>query len=313
MDDPQPPKQPSKLGERALIREFARRIGPLSTTVGFGDDCAPLADNLVWTTDMLMDGVDFQLDRHDWEQVGYKSLAVSVSDCAAMGAVPVAALIAVALSNATPQERALALMDGALRCATAFGFSITGGDTNSWNNPAVIATTVAARLPNHAHPLLRSGAQPGDTICVTGPIGGSLLGRHLTPQPRVREALALRDAGPPSAAIDISDGLVIDLARICEASRCGARLDAPHIDAALHADAHRRATQTNNTPRHHGLYDGEDFELILTIPPNRLSACQAATNLLPIGQITDAPGIRLRNELAERELEIRGWEHLTDS
>src|SRR5215218_3309082 len=176
-------------GEFGLI-EWIRRRTPsrARTLVGIGDDCAvvrgrPGADWLI-TTDMLMDGRHFRLDRDGPEAVGYKALAVNLSDIAAMAGVPVAAVVAVAL----PRDRAVAvargLHAGMAPLAERFGVDLVGGDTNAWDGPLVVGLTLLGEVEGPG-PVGRSGARPGDAVVVTGPLGGSLLGRHLRPEPRI--------------------------------------------------------------------------------------------------------------------------------
>ena len=159
------------------------------TRLGIGDDCAILdvgpRPNLLVTTDMLMDGRHFRLNEDGPERVGYKALAVNLSDIAAMAGVPRAAVVAVAL----PQEGATGIAQGihagmAPLCER-FGVDLVGGDTNAWNGPLVISVTlIGETTPRGA--VCRSGAKAGDAILVTGPLGGSLhAGRHLRPLPRI--------------------------------------------------------------------------------------------------------------------------------
>ncbi len=282
--------------------------------VPFGDDMAPLSPAdpaLLWTTDMLMDGVDFESARHAWRDIGRKAMAVNLSDCAAMGATPIAALCALALGDALRVEDALDIVRGAHECGLRYGCPIVGGDTNGWAAPTAIAITVAARMPPGLVPLRRDGARPGDRIFISGPVGGSLLGRHMTFEPRVELARQLSAALRPTAAIDVSDGLSLDLWRICEASGVGAELDANGLDAAIHADARTLAAQSGRSARAHALGDGEDFELIVTIGESRADEAVARFGLLPIGRIVAERGLRLRStDGTLTPLEPRGWEHL---
>lgn len=296
--------------ESGLIRKLG---GPLSAAgptgrVPFGDDAAPLAGDLLWTVDMLMDGVDFDSLRHDWRSIGRKAMAVNLSDCAAMAVEPVGALCAVALNDGLSMSDAESLMLGAHEFGVQFGCPLRGGDTNSWSQPTVISVTVAARCPAGRAPILRSGAHSGETIYLTGPVGGSILGRHMTFEPRVALALRLAASTEVHAMIDISDGFSLDLARICDASGCGARIEAIRLDALIHADARRLAAQTGRSARDHALSDGEDFELIVVTPA--LSAGRSAElGLHPVGQIVPQPGLWLAEDGRETPLEPAGWEH----
>jgi thiamine-monophosphate kinase len=234
--------------------------------LGPGDDAAVLA----WpagvpclaTTDMLMEGVDFLLSEAGARRVGRKAMAVNLSDIAAMAGRPVAALVSVALPRVGGRALAEDLYLGLREMADAFGTAIIGGDTNSWDGPLVINVTVLGE-PGPRGPVRRSGARPGDWLLVTGPLGGSILGKHLDFIPRVREALLLAERVPLHAAIDVSDGLAADITHICEESRCGAVLWAEAIPLADDA----RQIQDSRTPLEHALGDGEDFELVLAVSP----------------------------------------------
>lgn len=297
-------------GEREFIRRLAGLVPP-SGGVPFGDDMAAIdpGSDLLWTTDVLMDGVDFNSAEHSWRAIGRKALAVNLSDCAAMGARPLAALAMLVLPAGLARDEALALMSGAAALGEQFACPIRGGDTNSWVHPAVVGFAVIGRPDAGATPIRRDGAAPGDTIFVSGPVGGSLLGRHMTFEPRVELGLELSRSLRPSAMIDISDGLSLDLARILEASGCGAALDVPALERVIHDDARRRSGQTGRTPLDHALGDGEDFELIVCAPAAR-EAQALALGLQPIGRIVETPGMRLRQaDGALEELAPSGWEH----
>ncbi len=310
------PPQPSR-GEIELIHQIQGLIGakpsPTDPQVPFGDDMAALspgAGTLLWTVDMLMDGVDFESARHDWQTIGRKSLAVNLSDCAAMAARPSAALVAVALNDQLSMEAALDIFRGIHQCAQKCGCAIVGGDTNSWSHPTAISITVAGVVPPGTEPVRRDRARDSDTIWLTGPVGGSILGRHLTFEPRVELALELNRRLAPPAMIDISDGLALDLGRILAASHCGGVLSAGALESAIHADAHTLSRKDGVSPRDHALHDGEDFELIVVLDCDADPRICADLGLVRIGRITTEPGLLL--EYADGRCEpipIRGWEH----
>lgn len=279
----------------------------------FVDDMAAISvsdPSLLWTTDMLMDGVDFESARHGWYDIGRKAMAVNLSDCAAMAVRPISALSAVALNNNLSVDQALDLLRGAHEFGLRFGCPIVGGDTNSWDAPTVVSITIAARSDAGHSPVRRDGAQPGDRIYLTGPVGGSILGRHMSCEPRIETALAINRNLAPHAMIDISDGLALDLWRILEASGCGAALDATALDAAIHPDAFRLAQRDGRPPREHALHDGEDFELIVVLPAGIGPGEYEPLGLLPIGQTDAGPGLRLQHADGRRvPIERRGWEH----
>ncbi len=312
---------PDQRGELELVRRLRALLAQPSAEPGvsaggpaveFGDDMAalPTGDGaLLWTVDMLMDHVDFDSAVHDWAAIGRKAMAVNLSDCAAMAVVPVAALCAVSLSDQLTMQNAVDLVRSAHEYGLRFGCPIVGGDTNSWNAPTVISISIAARvLPDRA-PVRRAGARAGDRIWLTGAVGGSLLGRHMTFEPRVELALRISRDLQPHAMIDVSDGVALDLGRLLEASSCGAVVEAAALDAAIHADALRLAQQDGRPPREHALHDGEDFELIVVLSPDvPPPACQRL-GLLPFGRIVAEPGLVLDDAGCRTPIPVRGWEH----
>jgi thiamine-monophosphate kinase len=308
--DPQPPTR----GERAFLRRLETRLTlppALHAVLPFGDDMAPAtpAGDLI-TTDMLMDGVDFESANHPWEAIGYKALAVNLSDCAAMAATPISAVVAVALDERAGPDAADRLLAGILECATTYDCPLVGGDTNSWPQPTVISVAVVARPATEAGAITRRGAQPGDRLYVTGPLGGSLLARHLRPQPRLTLAREIATRLPLHALIDISDGLAIDADRIGEASNVGIEIVQPHLATLVHPDAAVRARQTGRPATHHALHDGEDFELLLALDRDADRDAIATLGLLPIGRVVAARGLWLVDAAGDRTpLEPRGWEH----
>src|SRR5207253_7470006 len=228
--------------------------------LGPGDDTAALgwpADTpCLVTADMLLEGSCFLLAEAGPRRVGRKAMAVNLSDIAAMAGRPVAAVVSVGLPRRGGRALAEELYRGLREVADAFDTAIVGGDTNSWDGPLVISVTLLGEATGRG-PVRRSGARPGDWLLVTGPLGGSILGKHLDFTPRVREALRLHEAADLRAMIDVSDGLAADLQHICRESGCGAVLDAGRIPIADAA----RALNDGRAPLEHALTDGEDFEL----------------------------------------------------
>ena len=197
--------------------------------------------------------------------------------------------------------------------AERFHVDLIGGDTNAWNGPLVICITLLGEATGRG-PVRRSGAMPGDVILVTGPLGGSLhAGRHLHPEPRVAEALAIHERAPLHAMIDISDGLASDLAHILtESGDLGAVLDESAIP--IHPDAHDLSHRDGVPVIEHALCDGEDFELCIVVAPEHaarlLAEPPAGTTLIPIGEITAAQGLMLRtSDGTLRPISSRGFDH----
>jgi thiamine-monophosphate kinase len=189
-------------------------------------------------------------------------MAVNLSDIAAMAGRPVAAVASVGLPRQGGRALAEELYRGLREAADAFSTALVGGDTNSWNGPLVISVTVIGEATARG-PVRRSGARPGDWLLVTGPLGGSIRGKHLTFTPRVREALALHTLADLHAMIDISDGLAADVHHIAEESRCGVVLRAESIPITDEA----RQMNDGRSPLEHALGDGEDFELAFAVSP----------------------------------------------
>lgn len=286
--------------------------------VGPGDDAAvlrpPAGRRTVVTVDMLMDGVDFVLGPDcSPGQVGHKALAVSLSDLAAMAARPEAAVVAVSLPRSGGQTIAAGLHAGIVALAAEHDVALAGGDTNAWDGPLVVSVTaIGSALPGRAW--RRSGARPGDLVVVTGACGGSLLGRHLAVRPRCREAAAIDERFAVHAAIDISDGLSLDLSRMMAASGTGCLLDLATIP--IHDDAVRMSRDAGDgrSPLDHALGDGEDFELLLSLPPDDARALVAdpPPGLRPaiIGAVHDRPGLTaLAADGTRSPLEPQGFLH----
>ena len=304
--------------ERSFIRWLRERIpAHPQAPLGIGDDAALLqfsvGKQVVATTDMLMDGVDFVLADCDPRRVGRKALAVNLSDLAAMAATPVAAFVSLALPRQGGQLLAQQLYEGLLPLAAEFQIALAGGDTNSWDAPLAISITALGEV-TPGQEFSRAGARPGDWILVTGSFGGSILGKHFDFTPRLREALWLAAHAEIHAAIDVSDGLSLDLFRLAEESGCGAAISPEHVplDPAAVTLAQQRADGVS--PLQHALADGEDFELILAAPPAsaaQLIATQPlAAGITKIGEFVAQPGlwrIGAGGELIP--LAAQGYEH----
>ncbi len=291
----------------------SRTAGHPRVPLGPGDDCAVVSTTpgVPWlvTTDMLMEGSHFVLADAGPRRVGRKAMAVNLSDIAAMGGRPVAAVVSVALPRADTRQLAEELYQGMRIVADAFGTAIVGGDTNTWDGALVIAVTLFGE-PGPQGPIRRSGALTGDWLMVTGPLGGSLLGNHLDFTPRVHEALALQEHARLHAMIDISDGLAADVNHLCEESRCGATLRAESIPVS---DAARQMND-GRSPLEHALADGEDFELAVAVAPDdgeRLLRTQPVSGitLFRVGEFVKSPGMTLIEDGRTRTLPPTGYVH----
>jgi thiamine-monophosphate kinase len=237
-------------------------------------------------------------------------MAVNLSDIAAMAGQPIAAVVSLGLPRDGGRALAEQLFEGMREVADAFDCPIAGGDTNSWDGPLVISITIIGEATERGA-VLRRGAKVGDWIFVTGPLGGSILGKHLDFTPRVREALELHRLADLHAMIDISDGLARDLHHICEESRYGVLLQAEQIPIA--EAARELAGRDGRSPLDHALSDGEDFELVFTVSPEegeRLAREQpvAGVRLYRVGSILP-DGYWIEEAGNRRPLEVRGYEH----
>lgn len=311
-----------RIGETPMEADFinwlrSRVPGHPELKLGIGDDAAILQPagpgGIVVTSDMLMDGVDFVLGSCQAADVGRKSLAVNLSDLAAMACRPLAFLVSVALPRSHAEELARELYSGILALAAEYDIALAGGDTNTWDGPLVISVTALGQCTERG-PLRRDGAQPGDAILVTGHLGGSILGRHFSFAPRVQESLALHAHYALHAGMDISDGLSLDLHRLAEASGCGAALDLDTIP--IHASAGELSAQRADgvRPLEHALADGEDFELILTLAQSeadRLLRDQPLSiPLTQVGRMVLEPGLWQRSSTGPlTPLTPRGYVH----
>lgn len=279
--------------------------------LGLGDDMAALAvegSMILASSDMLLDGVHFQTEHQSLGEIGRKAIACSLSDCAAMAVRPKCATVSVAIPQSWNLEQAQNLYRGMFDMADNFDLLIVGGDTTRWQHPLVIDVAITATPFENVDPVMRSGAKPGDTLYVTGPLGGSLLGRHLTFEPRVREARLIAEALGMRlhAMMDISDGLSMDLRRMCQASHVGATLDELLLGAVISEASVRAAGSGDRSPMDHCLNDGEDFELLLAAEG---VDDPAEIAMYPVGRVTDGEILIQRTDGTTEVLEPGGYLH----
>ena len=302
--------------ELEIIRFIRERVGDAAgVPTGIGDDAAVLSfadgDRTVVTTDLLLEGTHFASE-DDPALVGRKAIAVSLSDIAAMGCRPVAALLAVGLARERGRAYAEGLLEGARSVCARYDVALVGGDTTESRGPAVLCSTVLGVPPEGGGPILRCGAKPGDDLYVTGRLGGSLSGRHLRFPPRVAEALALVEGFQPTAMLDLSDGLSTDAWHLARESGVTLRIRAallPVSDEAAAAKDGRKALD-------HALNDGEDFELLFTMSADgdldRLTGeGLAGTRVTLIGAVAEGPpAVTIgREDGTEEEVVEGGYEH----
>ena len=309
---------------------------PAHVIQGIGDDAAVVAgtdDPLVITTDMLIERVHFIRDSLSPQQLGYKSLAVNLSDIAAMGARPLDAFISIAVPASVTVKDLDDFYDGMKALAADSGVNLLGGDTTGSRTDLCINVVVTGTAPAHEL-LFRSGARPGDRIVVTGTLGDSagglavlldhpdipgetsaeLIRAHVEPELYLREARILAASGAVGGAIDVSDGLASDLRHVCEKSRVGAVIDLASVP--LSDALHTLCAATGEDPIRLALTGGEDYRLLVTIDPERLdevkkSVAQATgRKLYDIGEVIDGDMISLRKTDGSTSiLEMSGWDH----
>ncbi len=323
------------LGEFALIQRLAQLLPAPGEEVvkGIGDDAAAIrlevGRMLILTTDMLIEGVHFDLSFTSPRDIGYKTLAVNLSDLASMGCSPgyAYALVSLGLPGGFDVEEAEEIYRGLAECAEAWGGQFVGGDTVSSPRGLTINLALSA-LMDGENMLTRAGARVGDMVLVTGSLGESALGlelfkrgivpededaitcvqRHLRPEPRFAAGAVAREAGA-TAMIDCSDGLLADLGHICEASGTGAVVEADRLPIS---DAARRvAARLEIDPLRAALAGGEDYELIVTVKADAAEEAAAKLNLTPVGTIvTGSEGLRVADEVGRAiPVESLGYEH----
>jgi len=293
---------------------FARqsKLSPEDFPIGIGDDMAQIRfgdESVFITTDMLLDGVHFDLEQATLKEVGYKAMAVSLSDCAAMATIPVAAVVSVALPKSYGTGELKELHSGITQAGDNFDCALVGGDITCWKseNPFAISVSMLSKQAKN-EPVKRCGAKVGDIICVTGSLGGAGFGKHLEFVPRVKESLKIAQMVTINSMIDLSDGLSSDLNRICKQSGVGAVIEAAKIPIS------DIAMKTGN-PLDSALNDGEDFELLFTLLE---SDCKKLFHKwdepLPIhqiGTINQTGKIQIKMQDGQiNELEAKGYDHL---
>lgn len=339
--------------QRALHRKRSSKNGTPSSfiphtsslLVAIGDDAAVLREtsgrNTVVTTDLLIEDIDFHRATTTSHFLGHKALAVSLSDIAAMGARPQWSLLSLGIPNDIWNSDFLdEFYEGFFGLADRYDVALVGGDLSRTPEKIVVDSAVLGQCAN-GRAILRQGARPGDQIFVTGSLGGSaaglrllergarvqqrntplddpdsqavrqLLMRHLCPQPRVGWGLVLGEEGLATSMIDISDGLSSDLHHLCDESGIGALIDAASlpIDPLVAALCGHRALD----PLLLALHGGEDFELLFSVPPDKVASLPKAvdgTSISQIGEITNEPGrICVAEQDRAWDLKAGGFDH----
>jgi thiamine-monophosphate kinase len=302
-----------------MIRRIRRAAHGQRSGRGIGDDCAvlpiPRGHEALVTTDFSLEGVHFRGDWHPPDAVGHRCLARGLSDIAAMGGIPRAAFLSLALPADLPQQWVDRFVAGLLKLAARFSVHLAGGDTAQSLNGVLADIVVLGSVPT-GQAILRSGARAGDSIYVTGTLGSATAAlnrlrdgeqldpkfhrKHFYPEPRLAIGQFLREKKLASAMIDISDGLSTDLGHICEESKAGAVVHPAALPAIAGKDGLKLA-----------LHGGDEYELLFTAPAKRRIPKQiAGVPVTRIGEITRGKQMKLvgANGLTEI-LTPAGWEH----
>jgi thiamine-monophosphate kinase len=321
-----------------LIKALSREFGPAPAGVilGIGDDCAametPGPDYLLWTVDTLVEGVHFDLAYTTLSQLGWKSLTVNLSDIAAMGGEPGYALLSLGWPPTRDRGGAREFAAGLAQAAREYGVAVVGGDTVASPGGLVITVTLTGRVPG-SQMLRRAGAQTGDLVYVTGPLGEAAAGlealrrnlslptdlkeglteAQLRPRPQLRAGRLLAQEGLATALIDTSDGVATDLDHICRASGAGARISAATVPISSRVTA--AAPYLGRDPLEMALTGGEDYLLLFTCTPAqaaRLPEAFARAGLaapLPLGGIVPGDRVWLSTQGGEVDISGKGYDH----
>ena len=332
------------LGELGLIQRIKQSFGPPvrpETVLGIGDDAAVMdtggPDYWLVSTDLLLEGVHFDLTYCPLKHLGYKAVAVNVSDIAAMNGTPVQITVGLSLSNRFSAEAVDELYAGIKAACEAYRVDLVGGDTTASRSGLVISVTVLGRVAKDKI-TYRSTAKPNDVICVTGDLGAAYLGlqllerekqvflsspdmqpeiaedktylleRQLRPNARTDMVYELQDLGiVPTAMIDVSYGLASELLHICNQSKTGAVI----FDENIPVDdaTYLTATELNISPITAALNGGEDYELLFTVRPQEFEKLKNHPQITAIGYLTDNPlAINLATKAGQQTpIRAQGW------
>jgi len=298
-----------RLGEFGLIERVAKRIRTDSSVIkGIGDDAAVIKwdkqRHLLFASDMIIEGLHFDLRRATPFRIGWKALGVNISDIAAMGGLPRYASLSLGLPKNLNSRFIDGIYSGFRSMARKFNVNIIGGDTNSSKNIIIDIAIIGEVRKDEL--VLRKGARPGDIIMVTGRLGGSIKRKHLTFTPRVKEASFLVKNFRINSMIDISDGLSNDLAHISKASCVGARIYESLIPCSKDCRSIENA-----------LTDGEDFELLFTVSRKHSDSLmnkfrkRFKTPITAVGEVTKRTnGIKIVNRYGKiSQLKQKGFNH----
>lgn len=328
------------IGEAGVVAAIDRMLATTDSAVivGIGDDAAVLESlaagrQLVVTTDMQLEDVHFRLAYATPYDVGWKAMAVNLSDIGAMGGVPRYAVISLALRSELELRWVEELYGGLREAGAEFGLLIVGGNLARTTGSIVVDVTAIGEVET-GRVIRRAGAQVGDRLLVTGALGASAAGRHvlergiadrhptlaaahLRPQARVHEGRLAAQSGWARAMIDLSDGLATDLGRLCDANGLGVRVDGASLP--INALTREVAAELRINMLELALYGGEDYELLIAASPSHADALatrlrtDVGTPATVIGEfVAPAQGRSVENRGERITLEPRGWDHFTD-
>lgn len=326
-----------KVGEFGLIELIKKKVYSRNNRIliSIGDDAAIVKSSsgkyLILTTDTLLENVHFDLSYFSFRQLGQRALTANLSDIAAMGGLPVTALVTLGLPSYVGVENVLELYSGMNLLAKKFNCPISGGDVTSSPKGLFITITVLGEVEKNFL-TLRSKAKAGDLICVTGELGevqaglellqkakknkrikfsGSLVRKHLTPQPKIFEAREIIKRLIPNSMIDISDGLASEVGHIAKASKLGAVIYESEIP--LSPEAKQVGKILNKNPLLWGLYGGEEYELLFTIPKSiikKLIKLSKKIKLTLVGEMKKDAGVFLMKRNGKKEkIKKGGFRH----
>jgi thiamine-monophosphate kinase len=332
-----------QLGEFGLIDHIAANFTNKRTETikGIGDDAAVMdygGQPVVVSTDLLLEGIHFDLMYHPLRHLGYKAVIVNLSDICAMNAIPKQITVSLAISNRFSVEAIDELYEGIRIACEAYEVDLVGGDTASSPTGLIISITAIGSVSKDRI-TYRSGAKAGDILCVTGDLGSAylglqilerekqvflanpemqpelsdkkyLVGRQLKPEARLESVKYFEKSGLiPTAMIDISDGLASDLMHICKSSGVGAFVEEAQVP--IHDEARVQAIEFKLDPITCALSGGEDYELLFTVDPKDLDKVRFMDSVYIIGEITPAEdGIKLHTSGGQiHPITAQGWKH----
>lgn len=329
-----------ELGENRVVSRFralaSGTLGP-DVVVGPGDDAAVITSPgdglMLLACDMMVEGIHFRKDWAEPRQIGWKAMVQNLSDIAAMGGQPAAAVASIAATGDVSEEYVCAMAEGLAAAASRYGAALAGGDFVGSTGPLVVDVAITGWVERERM-LLRRGARSGDALLVTGHLGAAAAGlaarqqglveaessllaeairAHHEPRPRLAEANAIAGAGCATSMMDLSDGLAEDLPRLCQQSGVGARVRSQAVP--IHRACSFVADRLGMNGRHLAVTGGEDYELLLTCPPDGVSELKAAvseasgTTLTVIGEIIgDEEVVLVDADGSDRSLG-RGFDH----